>query len=283
MRLAAPLFAAAVLTPSILLSGALLAADYPFPQPYEPPPVEAVDTFHWGGLYGGIHAAYSSGNFNTQSSAAGLATDAYRNSTAQSLAVGIAYLPTDFEDQAPSYGGFVGANWVWDDVILGLEAEVSAFNPSLSASGTYSAARRQDGGATSQVVDYTANVTTKITDYGILKLRAGYAMGRLLPFATLGFAVARGEIRATYSSLYSEYPMVGGVPDFGAPIISNQRNDAQRRNRGYLVGGSVGVGLDWAILDNVFARTEYTYLGFADFHGQKTTMHTIKAGLGIKY
>ena len=242
-----------------------------------------ADTFSWGGLYGGIHAAYSAGNFNTQSAASGLAADAYRNSTAQSLAVGIAYLPTDFEDQAPAYGGFMGANWVWDDVILGLEAEFTAFNPTLGASGTYSQARRQDGATTSQAISYTANVTTKITDYGILKLRAGYAMGRFLPFATIGLAVGRGEIRATYSSLYSEYPMVAACPTSAHRSSANQPNNSQRRNRGYLVGGSAGVGVDWAILDNVFARAEYTYLGFADFNGQKTTLHTVKAGIGVKY
>jgi outer membrane immunogenic protein len=277
MRLSATLIAALVAMPTVLY-----AADYGVPPLPEAPALDQPVGANWGGIYGGIFAGYSNGSMNTESSAVDLATRAYRNSSAQALATSIAYLPTDFSNQTPSYGGFVGVNWVWDDVILGLEAEYSGFNPVMKDSGSYSAARRSDG-ATSQVVDYTATATTKVTSYGILKLRAGYAMGRFLPFATVGLAVGKGELNATYNSLYSEYPIVGGVPVFGAPIISNQPFDAAIKNRGWMVGGSAGVGLDMLLTDNVFARVEYTYVGFAPFHGQTTALNTIKAGIAVKY
>jgi opacity protein-like surface antigen len=267
MRLSATLLAAvAVITP-----GFVLAADYPALP--EAPVLDQPVGANWGGLYGGIHVGYSSSTMNTQNSAVDLATQAYRNSSAQALATSIAYLPTDFSAQTPSYGGFIGANWVWDDVVLGLEAEYSGFNPTMKDSGSYAAARYTGtpGQPGYQAVDFSATATTKLTSYGILKVRAGYAMGRLLPFATLGLAVGRGEVNATYTSFYSDNN------------FQNVPLNAASKHSGYMVGGSAGVGVDWLITDNVFARAEYTYVGFADFHGMSTTLHTIKAGIGIKY
>jgi outer membrane immunogenic protein len=278
MRLAATLVAAAVILPT-----ALHAADYHFPGSYDPPPQEQSADFNWGGLYGGIFASYSDAKMNTRSVAKNLASDAYRSSTAQSLAVSIAYLPTDFDQQSPAYGGFIGANWVWDDVVLGLEAEYSGFKPVMTDGGSYSMARRSDGATSSQSVDYTASVRTKISQYGLLKMRAGYAMGRFMPYGVLGAAVGKAEINATYNSLYNEYPMVGGLPDFANPIISNEPANSAYKKRGYVAGGVVGFGFDYALLDNVFVRAEYNYIGFADFNGMKTTLQTVKAGVAVKY
>lgn len=278
MRFAATLFTAVMLLPT-----ALHAADYHFPGSYDPPPVEQPSDFNWGGLYGGIFASYTDAKMDTQNVATGLAADAYRACTCLGLATDIAYLPNNFSDQRPGYGGFAGANWVWDDVVLGLEAEYSGFNPTLKDGGSYGMARRRDGTATSESIDYNASVTTKISQYGVLKLRAGYAMGRFLPYGVIGIAVGRAELNANYRSLYNEYPVVAGVPDFNNPIISNSPANSSLRKRGYVAGGAIGFGVDYALLDNVFVRAEYNYVGFSNFNGMKTSLQTVKAGIAVKY
>lgn len=278
MRFAATLFTAAVLLPT-----ALHAADYHFPGSYDPPPVEQPSDFNWGGLYGGIFASYTDAKMDTKNVATGLAADAYRACSCQNLAVDIAYLPNNFEQQSPGYGGFVGANWVWDDVILGLEAEYSGFKPVLSDGGSYGKSRRQDLTTSSQAIDYTASVRTKISQYGLLKLRAGYAMGRFLPYGIIGAAIGKLELNAVYNSIYNEYPIVGGVPDLANPFIANKPENSSLRKRGYAAGGAVGVGFDYALLDNVFVRAEYNYIGFGDFNGMKARMQTVKAGVAVKY
>jgi outer membrane immunogenic protein len=274
MRLAAILATAIALGPSLAS-----AADY-FPSQPEPAPGEPVG-FNWGGIYGGIHAGYSDAKIDNQNVANSLASDAYRSDVALSLAQSIAYLPSNFNDQKPTYGGFLGVNYVFDDTVVGFELEYNALHPTVNGHGSYGLGKRQDNGATGYSVNYISTVSNKLIDYGVLKLRGGYIMGRFLPFFTAGLAVGRAQIRANYDSTYTEYQIVGGVPQ--APYLVDTTRDSSIRKRGYVLGGEVGVGVDYAVLDNVFLRGEYTFIGFSDFNGMKAQIHNVKAGLALKY
>jgi opacity protein-like surface antigen len=268
MRFAATLSAAAVLTHLVLGSGTVLAADYPLPQAYEPPP-EPVDLFNWGGLYGGIHAGYA----GTESSGLSTYDAAARSIASSALGLSGVYSPisfdtTNYSSDEGTFGGFVGANWVWDDVILGLEADYITFWDKNQGIGTQNFGVGALPGYGAVVPQGTQ--TTAVNNVGLLKIRAGYAMGRFLPFATIGLAVAQG----TVTNYYGSNSVVTGtavVPFAGA------------RKQGWLTGGTAGVGLDVALTDNVFVRAEYNYIGFADFNGTSVTMHNLQAGIAFKY
>ena len=276
MRLAAIFAVAAAAVPGIAS-----AADY---LPAQPEPAQVMDNvgFNWGGIYGGIHASYTSASISNQGVASALAAEAYRASTALSLAQSIAFLPSGFNDQRPTYGGFAGVNYVFDDTVVGFEMEYNALDPTINGKAGYGLARREDGATTGKSISYYNTVSNKLIDYGILKLRGGYIMGRLMPFATVGLALGRAQIRANYTSNYAEYTVTNGVPNLGAPYLTDTGKAAYRK-RGYVLGGAVGLGLDYALLDNVILRGEYTYVAFSDFNNMKTQLHNVKAGVALKY
>jgi outer membrane immunogenic protein len=173
-----------------------------------------------------------------------------------------------FSADEGTVGGFVGANWVWDDVVLGLEADYISFWNGNRASVSFSQAAQDFppyGSVTPQ-----ATQALSIKNIGLFKARAGYAMGRFLPFVTFGLAVSEGSLSTTYGLNYA----ATGAP--AVPAIGV-------RKQGWLTGGTAGVGLDILVTDNVFLRAEYNYIGFADFNGAKTTIHNVQAGIAIKY
>jgi outer membrane immunogenic protein len=262
MRLAAVLVATTVLLPA-----ASFAADYPSPTPYvqEAPP---APDFNWGGLYGGIHAGYSSTNVTGSS----VATAKALSLATGALGVGTPYDSITF-DKSVTYssetgnaGAFVGSNWVFDDVVVGVEADWISYWGQNQASRTYTSppVLIPFGSVTG-----TGTQSLSVNNIGLFKLRAGFPVGRFLPFATIGLALGQGSQR---TSFYTTSELTGG-------IVSS----ATYHKQGWLGGGTAGVGVDYAVLDNVFLRAEYNYIAFSGFNGSNVTIHNVQAGIAIKY
>src|SRR3569623_1125011 len=125
---------------------------------------------------------------------------------------------TTTKDQTNSaqFGGFLGYNWQWETLVLGVEG---AYNrpASLDSSGT----------------DAGQSATYKLIDYGTVRARAGYAYGPILPYAFLGF--------------------------------------------------EVGLGVDVALMPNVFLRAEYEYVLFGPIGDIRSGISTARAGVGIRF
>jgi len=95
----------------------------------------------------------------------------------------------------------------------------------------------------------------KLVDYGTLRGRAGYAFGQFLPYAFLGGAIGRVN-----------YNTPSGV-----------------RDNAFTPGFEAGLGLDVAILPNVFVRAEYEYVLFAPVGDTRSGISTARAGVGIRF
>lgn len=266
MRLAATLLATTILVPTLLAPTGLLAADLPSPYGQEGAP-PAVD-FNWGGLYGGIHAGYSAttvtGSTVATASALSLAGAALGTTTPYTS---ITFDKTvSFSSDSGNAGAFVGANWVFDDVAVGIEADWIGYFGKNQASRTVAGAPVLIPFGT---VTGTGTQSVSVNNIGLFKLRAGFPMGRFLPFATIGLAIGQGDQRTSY---YATSALTGG-------IVSS----ASYHKQGYLSGGTAGVGVDYALMDNVFLRAEYNYIVFSGFNGSDVTVHNIQAGLAVKY
>jgi opacity protein-like surface antigen len=95
-----------------------------------------------------------------------------------------------------SYGGFIGYNWQWDQIVLGAELNVN--RPTFTVATTGSLSRSVapgDGLIYHTLIEGSASL--RITDYGTIRGRAGYATGIFLPYAALGVAVARAQAART--------------------------------------------------------------------------------------
>jgi outer membrane immunogenic protein len=141
------------------------------------------------------------------------------------------------------YGGFVGYNLQWDGLVLGFEGAYSRPN-SLSTS----------------VQNGTVASSLKLVDYATFRGRAGYAFGQFLPYAFAGAAAGRFNYATSVSG-----------------ITTNNRDNA------YAAGFTAGLGIDVAILPNIFVRAEYEYVVFSPVGDIRSHTNTARAGIGVRF
>jgi outer membrane immunogenic protein len=144
---------------------------------------------------------------------------------------------------SPQYGGFIGYNIQWDDLVVGFEGAYDRQN-SLTVSASNAA----------------ASSSVKLVDYATFRARAGYAFGQFLPYAFLGGAAGR----------FNYATVEAGTQTSG-------------RNNQYAAGVTAGLGIDVAVLPNVFVRAEYEYVLFSPFGDIRTNMNSARAGIGIRF
>jgi opacity protein-like surface antigen len=142
-----------------------------------------------------------------------------------------------------SYGGFIGYNMQFEDVLLGFE-------------GAYNKATNLGNDAASGL----STASLSIRDYATFRARAGYIFGQFLPYAFVGGTVARADYTLTT-----------------AGIVTDTRENA------YMGGFNAGLGIDIAILPNVFVRGEWEYTAFSGIADMRSSMNTARAGLGIRF
>lgn len=157
-------------------------------------------------------------------------------------------------------GGFVGYNFQHGNWVFGPEVSVEFTDGEVSADKQPWAF----GGLTDKAY-FQEKFRSKAT--ASFNGRLGYACGPYLPYISAGysrgwFSLLSDAVSPSWSS-HSDYPLV--------------------RN-----GWNVGVGADWAITQNVFARAAYRYndFGTEEVHSgwsRKLTQHTGTLGVGYKF
>jgi len=265
------------------------AADYEtdFPTlrgstPYIPAPPRHMN---WSGFYGGGQVGYGASLMDFSKSASRItAFDPNNTFTAPFGSVSTwVSLSTD-NARAPTYGGFVGYNWQFDDLILGFEANYnhSTLLGSATATRCYDAVATNcsaaitlgDGNAYNAVV--TANAAMRISDYGTARLRAGWVNDNWLPYAMVGLAVGRVEI--------SRYATATGTPvnppGTGTPFT---RTEGTINSPMLAWGYSAGLGVDFLLFPNVFVRAEYEYVSFFLVSDMRAQIHNGRLGMGLKF
>jgi outer membrane immunogenic protein len=184
---------------AILAAGSAFAADLSRgpPPPPLPPPLPA---FSWTGPYLGINVGYGWG---------GESDDLSRQQ-----------IPQDAFDAHGVLGGVqAGYNWQMNQLVLGVEADIDAT------------------GVQGVDAPVTGTLSFKNTWQSSLRLRAGYAVGRWLIYATGGVAFADDkEIWTVSSSSYSQTKT--------------------------LTGWTAGGGVEYAITNNWIGRIEARYTDF---------------------
>jgi opacity protein-like surface antigen len=264
-----------------------LAADYDtdFPTlrgstPYIPAPPRYMN---WEGVYGGGQVGYGA-TFMDFSKTRISAFDPNYAFTAPFGSVMNWASPGTDNARGATYGGFIGYNWQFDDLVIGFEANYNHTN--LLGSSTFtrcydavntscaSAITLGDGNSYNAVV--TATSSMRISDYGTARLRAGWANDNWLPYAMVGLAVGRVEI--------SKYATATGTPvnppGTGTPFT---RTEGTVNSPMLAWGYSAGLGVDYLLLPNVFVRAEYEFVSFVLVSDVRSQIHNGRLGLGVKF
>jgi opacity protein-like surface antigen len=178
------------------------------------------------------------------------------------------------------YGAFLGYNWQWDQLVIG--ADVAYNNtPSLQTSASDMISRQvvTTPDNVNNAVTITASSSVKLIDYATMRARFGYAMGQFLPYAVLGGAVGR------FNYANTETTTNVGTPPAGSPVLPFNTTDTQSNSKNNAITGGVlaGLGVDVAVLPNVFLRAEWEFIAFAPVGGIRSNINTGRVGVGVKF
>jgi outer membrane immunogenic protein len=203
-----------------------------------------------------------------------------RNTTLENEAAPSSWttLPAD-STNGRNYGLFLGYNVQMDQLVLGVDAAYNRGSSIRNSASDTLARRVTTSDNVQHDVTITASSTMELIDYATLRARAGYAFGQFLPYAFVGGAVGRFNYTtsATVTSLETALTPPPAPYTYGPITESNNKDNA-------IVGGfTLGLGLDVAILPNVFLRAEWEFVGFAQVNGIRTTINTGRVGLGVKF
>lgn len=214
------------------LAGQALAADS-VSQP-------AATGLTWAGGYVGIQAGYGWGN------------PSYNYNPFDST--------TKFDTDGFIGGLTAGYNWQRGQVVLGLEGDLSAANVSGLIDTDTAPCFATDQGCTSE-----------LNWFGTARVRAGYAIGNLLPYLTGGLAF--GQIK--------------GTADFGA--CDSDPCGYDRTKAGWTLGG----GVEWAMNEKLSFKAEYLRIDLGNpgiapnddgqFDGSDITFDTVRLGINYRF
>jgi opacity protein-like surface antigen len=271
----------------VVLTGQASAADFRRDMIGGPPPMpnrnfKPQGEFDWGGLYGGVQAGFSSADVEMKETAEKAANSTFRNSIFSPLiATTSNAIRGKMSDQKPQFGAYVGKNWVEGDLVIGLELDYVAFGD-LKGQRSDEQARFEitqpgappDTPEIKNVTQVSASNRFVFKDAVIAKARFGQAFDRWLPYGFIGAGAVRADLRTeTTVSVGLLTDDVGSLSPETVRI---------RRNRP-VPALAAGLGLEYALADNIVARGEYMYLGLYGTNGTTGYVNSVRAGLAAKF
>ncbi|WIY54168.1 outer membrane beta-barrel protein [Devosia sp. YIM 151766] len=234
-------------TASTLLSTAAFAADFGVIN--QPAPANYIPASNWTGLYAGIFGGVASSNLDL-----GI------------LSGGTGVLDIGFTGGGMLGGVQIGADYQWDNFVLGAVADIALTN--IGSEVNFSV----PGAAPS--IDGT--VSSRLTHIGTLRARAGFLPTEdVLIYAHGGVAYAGTEQNASIS--------IGGVPTAATGLLNPNH-----------WGYTVGAGLEYRVTESISFQTEYAYvnLGTQTIYSdpglgidldQSLHHHQVKAGVNFRF
>jgi outer membrane immunogenic protein len=267
------------------------AADMAGPPPVLRGALPASGGIDWSGFYLGGTASYNSTSLDRSGNVG--ASSALLQRLVGPYVIAPYVLGTPLVESglygttSTGFGAFGGYNWTADEIVFGVEADYTRGAIKNEVRGSRSARTPDIGG---QTYNWTVNTHTrsKITEFGTIRGRLGYAYGNLLPFMTAGLALGRASETSSASISSFEYTTalgVCGVPP-AQPCIPNVYTPATMTegNRAKLkTGYTVGAGFDYAFSSNIFVRAEYQHVRFSDVANSTAQINQAKVGAGVKF
>jgi opacity protein-like surface antigen len=270
------------LAPNLLLAPRAYAAD--LDQLRGPLTVGPAAFTRWSGFYAGGQFDYSSGNTDFSKATQPLIA----NSGQQLALVNIAHvdqwtpLGSNSNANATGFGGFVGYNTQWQDLVVGVEANYT-HAPFTTVATNTPFSRTLNVNGLNDSVNVTASGSLSITDFGSLRARFGYVFNNFLPYGFAGFALGRGSYNVTAD--WSGQQSTGTLPCIpnGSTCIDYDIGGSVSKTNTLLYGFAVGGGFDMAVTQNIFLRGEYEFIQFAPVANITATISSVRAGAGFKF
>ncbi|HMK69860.1 MAG TPA: porin family protein [Xanthobacteraceae bacterium] len=269
-----------VLTGLMLVSPAT-AADLDLDILHGLQPVGPATFTRWSGFYVGGQIGYSNGNADFSSATRlGLAY-ALRETTLENE-FDVSQWPTlgTANQTLPTFGGFIGYNTQWQDVVVGVEANINRAALTLQAPSTpigpLITAADSQGYTHSVTISSSGSLTGG--DFGSLRARGGYVIGNFMPYGFAGLALSNVSVAVASNVVDNQCTTATPIVCARIPYSNSFNANAQM-----LYGIAAGGGVDWALTPNIFLRAEVEWDAFNAPPGMLLTMATGRLGAGFKF
>jgi len=253
-------------------------------------PASNAPTRNWDGWYAGGQVGYSWTNTDYGKTVVSLTNDLFRSTTLQAPASQLTLLGR-VNGRSPGFGAFVGRNFQYDDIVLGVEANYNYLS-SLATSTTASLGPIQvaeptlvlpAGATAADGVTLKGNAALQVKDEMTFRGRAGWATGDFLPYIFGGLAVGRMDVTRTVSSSVTRTINFanGTSTSFQLPQFALTTTDGRSNN--FVAGWTAGLGMEYMLWGNVFLRGEWEYIKFLSIKDTVVTQNSVHAGIGYKF
>ena len=231
---------------------------------------------NWSGFYAGGQVSRGAADMDFTNSTRDLMTQLVNNSALDST-FNVSQWPLLGKAHAASntgYGAFAGYNLQWEDAVIGVELNYTHGTFASSSTGTQ--ARQITSGNVTTNVIAIANGSMRITDFGSLRVRGGYAVGNFLPYGFVGVGMGQADINRS-AEIVVRYDAPGVPSTYATPRMFL----ADNANSHFVAGFAAGLGVDVMLYAGFFLRAEWEYLRFTST--VDTSVNTVRAGLGYKF
>jgi outer membrane immunogenic protein len=245
---------------------------------------------NWDGWYAGGQVGESWSNTDYGGSLVSMTNDLFRNTTLQGPASQFNVLGR-VNAQSTGFGAFVGRNYQYGDIVLGVEANYNYLSSlATSTSGSLGPIQIAEptlvlppGATAADGVTLNGSAALQVKDEMTFRGRAGWATGDFLPYAFGGLAVGRMDVSRTVSSSVTRTINFanGSSTSFLLPQVSLSAVDG--RTDDFVFGWTGGLGMEYMLCANVFMRAEWEYVKFLSVKNTAVTQNTVRAGLGYKF
>ena len=245
---------------------------------------------NWAGWYVGGQVGESWTNTNYSRTATTQSSELFRNTTLEGPASQLNVFGK-VNGQSSGFGGFVGRNWQYDDVVLGVEANYNYLsNLASSTSGTIGPIQVAEPGLVLPPGDTAVDGVTlngrsalRIKDEVTFRGRAGWAADDFLPYMFGGLAVGRMDVSSTVSSSVTRtvFDPVTGSTSFQLPQFA--LSSTIGKSNAYVAGWTAGLGFEYMLWGNIFLRGEWEYIRFMSIQNTTASENSVHAGLGYKF
>jgi outer membrane immunogenic protein len=253
-------------------------------------PAFSAPVRNWDGWYVGGQASQTWTNTDYGRTVVDNTNTLFRSTTLQEPASQLTLLGR-VNGQSSGFGAFVGRNYQFDDVVLGVEANYNYWtNLGTSTAATLGPIQVAEPGLIlppgSTAVDsltLRGSASLQIQDEMTFRGRAGWATGDFLPYMFGGLAVGRMDVTRTVTSSVSRtvFDAGGGSNTFSLPQFALTSTDGRSSN--FVVGWTAGLGLEYMLWGNIFVRGEWEYTQFTQVKNTSVTQNSVHAGIGYKF
>jgi opacity protein-like surface antigen len=249
----------------------------------------STTSVNWQGAYVGGHAAYTSANQDFTNATSSLTSFMLQNISYQGTVSSWSLLgkasPT-----STGFGGFVGYNAQWDDVILSAEANYTHMSGLTGSSSNALPSIVISGGCQSPPpgqtnvcgVALSGGSSATIKDTLTLRGRAGWAYENFLGYGFAGLALATADITRS-ATIVETNSFYDSTTNAFISSNSSTRTQSQTSRNQLAYGWTAGLGVEAMLWGGLFARAEYEYVKYTSVKNINMTTNTVRAGLGYKF